>query len=143
MIDRSCVGKAYAPFAVILTEDWLAEWYALLSRAAGNSSPSPGLPLNWPAILTLHGTACLLHVWEDLVVDPLQVRLVREEWRHLAAPQVGQEIQGRLSIEEISEHVEPETGIEEQVDFAVEFHDLAGRKLAVYACSYRIPLARF
>ena len=53
-----------------------------------------------------------------------------------------EEIHGRLRILEISEHVEFETGIEEQVDFVVEFHDRKGLKLAVYTCSYRIPRMR-
>jgi hypothetical protein len=142
MIDRACVGKAYAPFVVSLAEDWLTEWYGLFSRASGIAAPPQGLPVNWPAVLTLHGTACLLHVWEDLGVDPLEVRLVGEEWRHSGAPAIGEEIQGRLRIREIGEHVEFETGIEEQVDFVVEFHDRKGLKLAVYTCSYRIPRMR-
>lgn len=80
-----------------------------------------------------------MNLWEDLEVDPLEVRLVREEFEHLVAPVVDQEIKGRLRIEEISDHVEPETGIEEQVDLTVEFHDRSERKLAAYHCSYRIP----
>lgn len=139
MIDRAWVGKAYAPFVVSLGEDWLVEWHELFARASGIASSTRGLPVNWPAILTHHGTACLLHLWEDLGVDPLEVRLVSEEWKHLGKPVVGEEIRGSLRIEEISEHAEYETGIEEQVDLSVEFHDGKGCTLANYVCSYRIP----
>jgi len=133
------VGKEYPSFAVTISEEWLKEWYDLFSRASGKSVPPTRLPHNWPAILTAHGTACLFNTWEDLGVDPLELRLAAEEFEHLAAPAAGEEIVGRLQIQEISESVEPETGIEEQVDLIVEFHDRVGRKLAVYKCSYRIP----
>jgi hypothetical protein len=142
LIDRALVGKEYPPFAVTLTEDWLRQWRDLFALVSGLSAPQTSVPTNWPAILTLHGTACLMNIWEDLGVDPLEVRLVGEEFEHLLPPVVGEEIEGRLRIEEISECIEPETGIEEQVDFAVGFRDRFGSKLAVYACSYRIPRTR-
>jgi hypothetical protein len=132
----------YPPFAVTLTEDWIRGWHDLFALVSGLSAPQTTVPTNWPAILTLHGTACLMNTWEDLGVDPLEIRLVGEAFEHLLPPIVGEEMEGRLRIKEISECVEPETGIEEQVDFTVAFHNRLGGKLAVYSCSYRVPRTR-
>ncbi len=106
-------------------------------------NPLPEWPpfCNWPALATLHGTAGMLHVWDDLGVDPLQVRLIREQFRHVRDPHPDEELTGRLTVEDLTEHTNPKTGLDQQIDFRVTFTDQSGRETTWYACSYRLPVA--
>jgi hypothetical protein len=135
------VGKEYPPFSTTLTEELHREMGALFAGdvpdGASESTPS----LIWPAVLTLHGTACLLTLWEDLGVSPLLPRLVFEQFRYDRTPQVGDALSGRLKVEDVGERFESERGVEEQVDILVEFKDSRGTAVASYRSSYRIPVA--
>jgi len=91
--------------------------------------------------MVLQGTACLLTVWEELGVDPMGLRLYKEEFVHLRRPKLRERLCGRVTVEDVSDHMEPSRGIEEQVDLAVRFHDSKGDLVAVYLCSYRVPVA--
>ena len=141
MISRRSIGKAFPPFTVEYPET-LAQGFDGLFSSAGCSAPrrsSP--PSNWPAVLALHGTACLLTIWEELGVDPLSVRLVAEEIRHVSELRFGQRITGRVTVEDVREHVEPDRGIEQRVDLAITFEDSAlKRPVATYRCSFRVPI---
>jgi hypothetical protein len=44
-------------------------------------------------------------------------------------------------VEDISQRVEPDTGLEEQVDLLVDFRDPSQKLVANYRTSYRIPVA--
>lgn len=141
MIDRAAVGRSYPSFTVPLTEDLSRGLDAVL----GCNPPAMGLswppsPV-WPAVAASRGTACLLNVWEDLGVDPLTVRLVAEDFLHHRAPVLDEELMGRVMVEDVHEHFEPDRGIEDQVDLLVEFTDRAGSAVASYRCSYRVPVA--
>jgi len=149
VIDRSTVAKEYPSFSVELSEDLCAKVDRLFGSISSIRSSAPDVPtseprtppLIWPALLTLHGAACLLIVWEDLGVDPMLVRLVREEFRYLTTPGWGEKLLGTVRIDDITEHAEPEQGIQEQIDLLVEFRNSAAGLLATYHCSYRIPVA--
>jgi hypothetical protein len=80
-------------------------------------------------------------VWEDLGVNPLDVRLIKEACRYHAIPVRGEKLTGTVSIEEIDEEVEPGRGIEDQVDLVVAFSNLVGTIVATYRCSFRVPVA--
>jgi hypothetical protein len=141
VIDRALVGKKYPAFAVIVTEAFRRQLWELFRSVSSAAAISESLLANWPAILTLHGTACLMTVWEDLGVDPLNVRLVNEKFDHFREPAANEELIGQIHVEEISQSVEPDTGIEEQVDLLVDFRDPSDKIVANYRSSYRIPLA--
>jgi hypothetical protein len=96
---------------------------------------------NWPAILTLHGTACLMTVWEDMGVDPLAARLIAEKFAHFRDPSSDEQLTGQVQVEDVRETVDSDTGIEEQVDLLVDFWDSSEQLIATYQSSYRIPLA--
>jgi hypothetical protein len=81
-------------------------------------------------------------VWEELGLDPLELRLITEEFQHSREPVAGEPLNGRVRVEELSEHMDPDAGIEEQIDLAVQFQDAGGRDVARYRCSFRVPLAR-
>jgi hypothetical protein len=83
-----------------------------------------------------------MSVWEKLGVDPLRVRLIREAFAHFREPKPRERLFGRMTVEDLSDHMEPGHGIEEQVDLLVRFHDAAGELLAEYRCSYRVPVAQ-
>jgi len=142
LIDRTCVGKEYPPFSVRLSADLAHE----LETVLGITVPEPEQPhgpppLIWPALMTSHGTACLIPLWEDLGVHPLDPRLISEEFTYLETPTHGEELNGCVRIEDIGEHVEPDIGIEEQVDLCIEFRNSQDNPVASYRCSYRIPVA--
>lgn len=139
MIYRGLVGTEFPPFGVEIRDDFIDQMTALVQ---GEASPArSSLPSNWPAFMALRGAACLMSVWEKLGVDPLGVRLIREEFGHFREPKAHERIFGRIIVEDVSDHMEPDHGIEEQVDLAVRFLDAAGELLAKYRCSYRIPVA--
>ena len=141
MIDRALVSKKYPPFSVFVSEGFRRELRDLF-RSASPTQVSTGSALsNWPAILTLHGTACLMTVWEDMGVDPLAARLIAEKFAHFRDPSADEQLTGQVQVEDISETVESNTGIEEQVDLLVDFRDSSKRLIATYQSSYRIPLA--
>lgn len=95
-------------------------------------------PSNWPAIMTLHGTACLINVWEELGVDPLETFLYAEEFRHFAAATPDEELTGLVWIDDIREFVDDESQICDQVDLAADFFTADGVQLAAYRFSYRV-----
>lgn len=141
MIDREAVGRSYPSFTVTVTEDLARALDAVLGCSPPSTGPSwPPNPV-WPALAVSHGTACLIHVWEDLGADPLTVRLVAEEFRHYRDPSPGEELTGRVTVEDVGERFEPDRGIEEQVDLLVEFTDRGAAAVASYRCSYRSPVA--
>ncbi len=152
MIDRSFIGKEYPEFSVTIEHDLVARFNSLLENACGahgdrsqwNDHDGLGttIPLAWPSILTFHGTACLISVWEDLGIDPVRTRIVEESFNFLKFPEPGEELKGSLCVEEIEEKISPDGGIEEQLDLSVEFSSLEGELLATYTCSYRIPLVK-
>jgi hypothetical protein len=151
LIDRTFVGKEYPPCSVefdanlgVQLKELFGRISSKLEETSSGSSPEPPSQLSfiWPAILTLRGTAGLLTVWEDMGVDPMHIRLVREEFEHHKIPAGGHGLVGKITIEEIVERVEPEEGIEDQVELLVEFTDARGILLATYRCSFRSPVAR-
>lgn len=89
-------------------------------------------------MLTARGTACLMGLWEELGVDPLSIRLVAQSFRHSRDPAYGETLAAALTIEDVSEHVESDRGIEEQVDLVIRFRDSNAGIVAEYRCSYRI-----
>lgn len=152
MIDRSFIGKEYPEFSVTIEHDLIARFNSLLESACGgHCSEAPdksddsvmnSIPVAWPSILTFHGTACLISVWEDLGIDPVKTRIVEESFNFLKFPEPGDELKGSLCLEEVEEKISPDGGIEEQLDLSVEFSSLEGELLATYSCSYRIPLVK-
>ena len=140
MIYRGFVGKEFPLFDFEITEEFSEQFMALFQRT--DAAPLRSLPSNWPAFMALRGSACLMSVWEELGVDPLEVRLIREEFLHFREPELREPLFGRASVQDVSDHMEPDRGIEEQVDLAVRFHDAAGELVAEYLCSYRLPVAR-
>ncbi len=140
MIYRGFVGKEFPQFQVEITEEFSAQIMELFR--AMDPPPGGGLPSNWPAFMALQGTACLFTVWEELGVDPIGLRVFQEEFVHLRRPKLGESLFGRVTVEDVSDHMEPSQGIEEQVDLAVRFHDSDGHLVAKYRCSYRVPVAQ-
>lgn len=135
------MGKQVDRFTAELSPSLFSDLAALFSVPSANiDSQRP--PVNWPAILTFHATACLMPVWETLGVDPLEVRLVAEEFLCEQPPQPGQLLTGIIRIEELSEWVENDGTIEEQVDMVVAFANAAGESVAEYRCGFRIPLTK-
>jgi len=141
MIDRGFLGKVYPVFSVVLSDAFVRRSKELLSQHGCPVSLVDTPPLNWPSFMTLHGTACLLNVWEDLGVDPLAVRLVREEFVHMRPVKGGADLMGRVTIEDLTEHMTSDGTIEEQVCLEVVFQDLSGTPVANYRCAFRIPVA--
>jgi hypothetical protein len=141
VIDRGYVGKGYPSFTIELPADLSSELERILDLPGTESKPPWPPPLIWPALMTMHGTACLLPVWEDLGVNPLDIRLIREEYRYHATPKQGEKLTGTVSIEEFDEEVEPARGIEDQVDLVVTFSSTGGTLVATYRCSFRVPVA--
>jgi hypothetical protein len=141
MIDRALVGKAYPAFAVIVSAAFRNQLWELFRSVSSGNLPSESLLSNWPTILALHATAYLTTVWEDMRVDPLGVRLVSEEFAHFREPQENERLSAQVHVEDISQRVEPDTGLEEQVDLLVDFRDPSQKLVANYRTSYRIPLA--
>jgi hypothetical protein len=140
VIYRGFVGTEFPPFTVEMGDDFLDRVTTLVQ--GGVSRPRGSLPLNWPAFMALRGAACLMSVWEKLGVDPLGVRLIHEEFVHHREPKPLELLVGRMRVEDVSDHMEPLHGIEEQVDLLIRFHDSASELLAEYRCSYRVPVAR-
>lgn len=141
VIDRGLVGKEYPPFYVSLSEDLSREVENAVRISPPQSIPSWPPPLIWPALMTLRGTACLIPVWEDLGVDPLEAALVEEEFQFHKDPVMGEQITGVVTVEEIDEFVEAAKGIEDQVDLRVDFRDSNQDPIATYRCAYRVPVA--
>lgn len=141
MIGREFIGKAYRPFPVVLSEAFCRELSELVQTSPQVIQSPSFPPVHWPAILTRHGTACLMSVWEDLAVDPLQVRLVREEFDHSRAAEFGEILTGNLTIEDVGEHFEPAEGMFQSVHLQVRFEDRSGAPVATYRCSFAFPLA--
>jgi hypothetical protein len=141
MIDRALVGKAYPAFAVIVSAAFRTQLWEFFRSASSRNAPSESLLSNWQAILALHATAYLTTVWEDMRVDPLGVRLVSEEFAPFREPRDDEELSAQVRVEDISQRVEPDTGLEEQVDLLVDFRDPSQKLVANYRTSYRIPVA--
>jgi len=141
MIGRELIGKSYQPFSVELSEAFCRELSELVQTSPRVILTASFPPVHWPAILTRHGTACLMRVWEDLAVDPLQVRLVREEFDHSRPAAFGETLSGSLSIEDVTEHFEPAEGMFQTVHLQARFVDAAGAPVATYKCSFAFPLA--
>ncbi|MFC1835287.1 hypothetical protein ACFL2Q_11220 [Thermodesulfobacteriota bacterium] len=137
MIDRSLVGKAYPSFEVTITQDLSLNLRKILGLSTAVSDP----PLVWPKVLTLHGTACLMPIWEDLGVNPLHVRTVGEKFRYGEAPRHGEELTGTVFIDWIEEGLDPDQGIVEQIDINVVFHNSRGKRIATYEASFRVAVA--
>jgi hypothetical protein len=133
MIDRSFVDKLLPAFEVELSEKLCIDFTSLFD-ASGYCAPPP----NWPAILTLHGTAALLSVWEALGVDPLSAKLLRERFLHVKPPPLGQVLSGHLRIGEIREYLNSDGKIEEEVDMHTLFVDSSKELIAEYYCTFRI-----
>ena len=125
----------------MVSEAFRRQLWELFQSISSIASPPEPLLSNWPAILTLHGTACLITVWEDMGVDPFDVRLISEQFAHFRDPEADEELTGQVHVEDISQSVEPDIGIEEQVDLLVNFRDRSDRPVANYRSSYRISLA--
>lgn len=141
VIDRSFIGKTYPPFAAEVSASFCLDYNRLLN-VKGLPEFSPDRPpLNWPALMTLHGTACLLPLWEDLGVDPLETRLFRERFVHQRPVECGEPLTGVLTIDDVTEQVEPNSHIEDHIELRVDFADSAGAPVATYHCSFRISLA--
>ncbi len=142
MIERQALGKEYR-FSVRVGAECAGGLASLVRGCLADKPPLPDWPLlcNWPAIATLHGTAGMLHVWEDLGVDPLQARMIREEFRHVRDPLPDEELAGRLTVEDLTEHTNPTTGLDQQIALRATFSDHSGREVARYACIYALPLA--
>jgi hypothetical protein len=142
VIDRSLVGKEYPPFSVSVTDDLSRDFRKIFNLShLESSAPASNPPLIWPALMTGRGTACLIPVWEDLGVDPLKPKLMKEKFHYYDALVQGEQLVGRVCIEDINERVEPGKGIDEQVDLLVEFKNSRGSLVASYRCSFRIPVA--
>ncbi|HMK34899.1 MAG TPA: hypothetical protein VK463_07535 [Desulfomonilaceae bacterium] len=138
MIDRAFIGKTFDSFTIEISPDLFTELDELISAVA-RAEPWPP-PVNWPVILTLHGTACLITLWETLGVDPLEIRLVHEEFVHYRTPEPGETLVGIPCVRDVSQHLEDNSRMEEQVDLSVEFRRESGATVAGYRCSYRVPL---
>ncbi len=141
MIDRAFIGKKYAAFTVELSESFCRDFNSRLNITGPDESPPDRPPLNWPGLMTLQGTACLLTLWEDLGVDPLEVRLVKERFVHQRSVECGEGFTGVLTIDDISGQVETDGRIEDQIELNVNFKDSSGMPVATYQCSFRIPVA--
>ena len=141
LIDRGFIGKEFPVFTIELTEDLSEELSAIIPVPGAESAPRWPPPSIWPAVMTYRATACLIPVWEDFGVDPQAVRLIREEFRHEYTPDPGEQLRGQVRVGEISEEVEPDGAIEDQVDLTVEFTNPAGDSVASYQCRYRVPVA--
>lgn len=140
MIPREFVGKQFPPFKVTISEHLSRSLLELAQPADSQNLPSWPPPTNWPAIMTLHGTACLMNVWEELGVDPLDARVAKEEFRHFGRPTPDEELTGRVWIDDIREFIDEESQICDQVDLAADFFTADGARLAAYRCSYRVPV---
>jgi hypothetical protein len=140
VISRELVGKQFPPFSVRISQSFVQELLDLTRIPVLPPLPPWPPPSSWPALLTAHGTACLMEVWEELGVDPLQARLVEEEFQHFLDPVPDETLTGSVTVGEVTQHLEPSRGIEEQVDLAVSFHNAATRLLATYRCVFRVPL---
>lgn len=140
MIGREFIGKSYPPFSVELSEAFCREMAELIRTSPSVVRPIAVPPANWPAIMTLHGTACLMRVWEDLAVDPLRLRQVREEFVHVRPAICGERLSGTLTIEDVTEHYEPKDGMFQQLHLETTFVDDSGKPVATYHCSYAFPL---
>jgi hypothetical protein len=132
MIDRSFVDKLLPAFEVELSEKLCIDFISLFDASEYCT------PANWPAILTLHGTAALISVWEVLGIDPLSAKLLRERFLHLKPPQLGQVLSGHLRIGEIREYLNTDGKIEEEVDMHTLFVDSSKERIAEYYCTFRI-----
>ncbi len=140
MIPREFVGKKFPRFKVIISEQLFRSLLDLIQPHDGEKIPSWPPPSNWPAVMLLHGTACLINVWEELGVDPLRVFLAAEEFRHLSSPEPDEQLTGSLWIEDIKEFVDEDGQISDQADFAADFFNAAGVRLADYHFTYRIAV---
>ncbi len=140
MIPREFVGKRFPRFKVNISEQPFRSLLDLIQPHDSEKIPSWPPPSNWPAIMLLHGTACLINVWEELGVDPLRSFLAREEFHHLSSPEPGEELTGWLLIEDIKEFVDEDGQIFDQVDFAADFSNARGVRLAEYRFAYIIAL---
>jgi hypothetical protein len=140
VIERIALGKKFRRFTIEITEDLITEFRELFTEGEPDSPLPAALPLTWPMLLTLRGTACLIPVWEELGADPLHMRLVAEEFEYDREPVLGEELTGQVRIADMDEIVSADHGIEQQVDLAVDFFDRHDRRVALYRCSYRLSL---
>ncbi|MBI5568970.1 MAG: hypothetical protein HY914_03410 [Desulfomonile tiedjei] len=140
MISRELVGKQFPPFSVRISQSFVQELLDLTKIPELPPLPPWPPPSSWPALLTAHGTACLMEVWEELGIDPLRVRLVEEECQHFLDPVPGETLAGSVTVGEVTQHLEPSRGIEEQVELDVVFQNSATRLVATYRCVFRVPL---
>lgn len=142
MIERIVLGKKFPKFTIEVTEDLISGFQDLFRYDASDTALQRELPLIWPVVLTSRATACLIPVWEELGVDPLEMRLVAEEFHYSRQPEIGDELTGQVRVDDLDEIVSPDHGIAQQVTLAVDYVDSTGREVASYRCSYRLPLAR-
>ena len=140
MIPREFVGKKFPRFKVNISEQPFRLLLDLIQPHDSEKITSWPPPSNWPAVMVLHGTACLINVWEELGVDPLRALLAREEFHHIRSPAPDEELTGWLWIEDIREFVDEDGQISDQVDFAADFCNAAGVRLADYHFTYRITM---
>jgi hypothetical protein len=140
VIDRSFIGKAYRPFTATISEELCREFRDLFLQV-GATIPLPlRPPLNWPSLVTLHGAACLIPLWEDMGVDPLDARLVGEQFVHHRRVSLDETVTGELSVSDITEHAGTDGTLAEDVDLEVVFRDSAGALVSVYRLRFRIEI---
>lgn len=141
MIERIVLGKRFPRFSVHVTEDLITGFREVFLPGQSDPEVPASLPFTWPMILTAHGTACLIPVWEEIGVDPLHMRLVAEEFYYNRQPSPGEKLTGQARVADMDEIVTPERGIEQQIDLAIDFRDASGDRVASYTCSYRLVVA--
>lgn len=143
MIDRSLIGKRYPPFSIAISNRLIGEFRNVVSSVDPRLSvPHGRTPLAWPAILTLHGTACLIPIWEDLGVNPQSVWLVKEEFDFESHPPAEEELTGIVELSDLRERLDVRRGIEDEITLCVEFRLSSGKQAAKYTATYRSPLAK-
>jgi hypothetical protein len=141
VIDRSFIGKKYPPFIVEISESFCRDFNRLLNVQGPDELSPDRPPLNWPALMTLHGTACLLTLWEDLGVDPLEARLAGERFIHHRPVKCGEPLFGSLTIDDLTEQVTPVGQIDDRIALHVDFRDASDAVVATYHCAFHIALA--
>lgn len=142
MIGRDVIGRTYPDFHIALSDALCTAFDRVFAGVGLPMGAVSGPPYIWPGLLTCHGTACLLTVWEDLGVDPLSVRLVNESFEHHCSVSIGEKLLGRVTIESVNEVYGPERGIEQEIGVSTSFFRDDGNPVAGYSGVFRIPAAR-
>jgi hypothetical protein len=143
-MNRLIGGRTFPEFRVVLPELlWTFDPAALGPKRdvdVGRRPPQRPLPLYWPIVIVLRGSACHLALWDELKVDPRSVWLCSEVCEYFAPVQRGEEVRGQEVVRNVSEHEHPTRGIEQQVNVEAELSSATRRPLARYTCSYRFPV---